>query len=134
MTQTLLATGLTLEVTSCCMCGVEFAVPAKMIAEKREIGGSLYCPNGHCLTWGDTELKRIRRKLAVEQQRLNTQKEYTRVERERCEATERRLSATKGVLTKTKKRVGGGACPCCNRWFQKLADHMKCKHPQYKKG
>lgn len=29
-----------------------------------------------------------------------------------------------------KKRVQGGACPCCNRHFVQLERHMATKHPE----
>jgi len=138
MTQTMTSTGVTLQVTSCCVCGTEFAVPLAMLRARQESGGDLYCPSGHCLTWNETEVKELRRQLAGEQQKVNMEREYVRCERlrrmaeqERHEHTKRRLSATQGVVTKTKKRVGGGACPCCNRFFPKLRKHMKSKHPEY---
>lgn len=46
-------------------------------------------------------------------------------------AEERSHAATRGHLTRTKKRGGHGVCPCCNRTFQQLARHMKSKHPDY---
>ena len=49
--------------------------------------------------------------------------------REEAEAS---LQATKGVVTRLKKRAIAGVCPCCNRTFQQLAAHMAHKHPDYK--
>ena len=43
----------------------------------------------------------------------------------------RRRAAAKGQLTKVKKRVGNGVCPCCTRSFTDLARHMESKHPAY---
>jgi chemotaxis response regulator CheB len=43
----------------------------------------------------------------------------------------REHSATRAQLTKTKKRVANGVCPCCNRTFKQLARHMKAKHPEF---
>ena len=46
-------------------------------------------------------------------------------------ATERQLSATRGVVTRTKNRISKGVCPCCTRSFQNLKRHMASKHPEY---
>ena len=48
-----------------------------------------------------------------------------------CGAAERSAAAYKGHLTRVKRRVGNGVCPCCNRTFKNLADHMTTKHPDY---
>lgn len=48
-------------------------------------------------------------------------------------AAQRALRATKGRLTKTKKRIANGVCPCCNRHFVNLERHMTGKHPDYTK-
>lgn len=44
---------------------------------------------------------------------------------------ENQLRATKGVVTKIKKRVSKGVCPCCNRSFENLKNHMESQHPEY---
>ena len=46
----------------------------------------------------------------------------------------RRLSATKGVVTRTNNRISNGVCPCCTRSFQNLKRHMTSQHPGYKVG
>jgi hypothetical protein len=35
-------------------------------------------------------------------------------------------------MTRIKKRVAAGVCPCCNRSFKDLARHMAGQHPDYK--
>jgi hypothetical protein len=40
-------------------------------------------------------------------------------------------AATKGHLTRTKKRAASGVCPCCRRSFKQLRRHMQNKHPVY---
>lgn len=39
----------------------------------------------------------------------------------------------KGEVTKLKKRIANGVCPCCKRSFCNLAAHMKTQHPEYTK-
>jgi len=45
--------------------------------------------------------------------------------------TKRQKAAAKGQLTKTKRRVANGVCPCCNRTFADLSAHMHGQHPEY---
>lgn len=40
-------------------------------------------------------------------------------------------SYARGQLTKLKRRVSNGVCPCCNRSFADLHRHMTEKHPDY---
>lgn len=80
-------------------------------------------------------------KLSTTEARLVACLEYVRELRRRCEAAdaalerarqnERRLAATKGVVTRIKNRVGKGVCPCCKRTFPNLGAHMSEKHPDW---
>ncbi len=36
----------------------------------------------------------------------------------------------KNKLSRQLKRVNKGVCPCCNRTFVNLANHMKTTHPE----
>lgn len=116
---------------SCCQCSVRFAVLDEYDDERRKDGAFFHCPNGHSQSYADTEAKRLRKELDREQQRHNRALDRLRDERDRREQTERKLSATRGVVTRTKNRVGKGVCPCCNRSFANLRKHMHSKHPQY---
>lgn len=122
-----------LENTTCCVCGVVFAVPQYMLQNARANAGTLYCPSGHSLTWFETEADRLRKQLAQATSRNEQIETRLRQERERNEAAERRVSAARGQLTKLKNRIGAGACPCCGRFFQELSSHMLTKHPEFRK-
>ena len=43
----------------------------------------------------------------------------------------RSRAALKGQVTKIKRRVGKGICPCCRRNFANLRDHMEDEHPDW---
>lgn len=122
---------ITLKVWDCPSCGVIYGVTEEFANHRREHGGSYYCPNGHVLSWKETELERVRRELANEQERRNRTVARLNDEIEARQAVERSLSATKGVLTRTRKRVANGVCPCCHRTFVALGRHMKSQHPDY---
>jgi len=46
-------------VTDCAACSVIFAAPDRLISERREDGGTFYCPNGHQLTF-DGEIHKLK--------------------------------------------------------------------------
>jgi hypothetical protein len=114
----------TLTVTRCINCGVQFAAPDYFVTARQNDGKSFYCPNGHSLCWHETEADKLRKRLERSEAR-------ERHALDQLQATERSRAALRGVVTKTKKRVGNGVCPCCNRTFQNLARHMAGKHPEY---
>ena len=115
----------------CPECGVRFGVTEHYDKKRRSDGRSFYCPNGHSMSFAETEADRLRKKLAAAEGNLKHARERGDRYLEQAEREKRRHAATKGQLTKTKKRVAGGACPCCNRSFVDLARHMATKHPSY---
>lgn len=118
----------------CCgKCGIYFAVPTCFYDEQKEIGinGGWYCPNGHSRVFRESNSASLRRELAQAQHKLEQSEAEARRQREFREQTERQLSATRGVVTRTKNRIGKGVCPCCSRSFTNLRRHMQGKHPEY---
>lgn len=131
---------ITLRTVTCGACGILFAIPLAFDEEKRAEGqnGRFYCPNGHPRVYRETEAMRVRRemdeKLAEAQREINYQRQWKERERENRLKAERQHVAAKGQITKLKKRVGNGVCPCCNRTFSNLQRHMEHLHPDYKRA
>jgi len=48
------------EVT-CVECGIVFSVPVSFVDERQKDGATFFCPNGHKLTYGETELDRLKK-------------------------------------------------------------------------
>lgn len=112
----------------CNDCGVMFGIPIYLRNQRIEDHQWFYCPNGHQLHYtGQTEAQKLQRQLTAERDRTN----YWRDEHQR---EKRSHSATKGQLTKARRRIGRGVCPCCNRSFPALAEHMKTEHPEVADG
>lgn len=110
----------TLEVTSC-WCGIAVAIPSNLMRFARNHKGKeVYCPLGHTFIFKDS----YEEQLQVERRRHEATRDLLRAE-------ERSHSATRGTLTKTKKRIHAGVCPCCKRSFQNVKRHMDNKHPDY---
>jgi hypothetical protein len=119
----------------CYTCKSEIWLPDALYEAAQHGRGKVefFCPYGHAQVFavGETEEQKLRRERDRLTQRLAEKDDEIRRQRELREGTERQLSATRGVVTRIKNRVGHGVCPCCNRTFQDLSRHMSSKHPTY---
>jgi hypothetical protein len=127
MTGTLTTKCVLLEVTDCCVCGVEFAMPKQMLDERRRTGAYFYCPSGHLQHFTETTADRLRKELARRERELDWAKARATSARDQAAATHRSNVALRGHLTRARKRAAGG----CKRTFVELARHMATKHPSY---
>jgi hypothetical protein len=124
----------TLEIQVCAACGITFAMPDHFVETRREDHKTYYCPNGHYLHFPQQSDAEKAQAEAEKYKRLwkQEQRYAANVLNER-NAAQKQLSATKGQMTKLKKRVANGVCPCCNRSFVQLERHMASQHPEYTK-
>lgn len=111
----------------CGECGVQFGMPEEYYNRRLNDRQTWYCPNGHPRTFtGPTKAER-------ETSELRKQLEWARDDlarnRERLAQESKAHSATKGQLTKTKKRLAAGVCPYCHRNFVALGKHIRGQHP-----
>lgn len=112
--------------TECCSCGVVIALPAEFHFNRRRDHKLFYCPSGHGQHFtGETEEEKLKKKLAEREAELARA-------RAAAETKDRANAALRGQITKTKRRVAAGVCPCCNRSFVALGRHMTTKHPDWK--
>lgn len=121
----------TLESVRCSGCGVTFAMPDFVLAERRNTSKRFHCPNGCHQYFGETEADRLRKQLAREKAAHDQTRAEEYRQRELAKADRHRCRAFKGQVTKIKNRVSKGVCPCCNRFFKNLHRHMASKHPDY---
>jgi len=125
------------KVITCCHegCGIAFAVPAWWESKRREDKTWWYCPNGHQQHFSaETEAEKLRRERDRLKQQVAQRDDEINHQRDMRLDVERRLNATKGVVTRIKNRVGHGVCPCCSRTFENLQKHMATKHSDYAKS
>lgn len=120
---------------TCCKCKCQMWIPDALneaaLAARNKI--AFFCAYGHEQYYieGESEETKLRRERDRLTQRLAEKDDAIKYQREAREAAERRLHATRGVVTRIKNRVGHGVCPCCNRTFGDLSRHMMTKHPTY---
>ena len=83
----------------CYKCGVLFAITAELQNARVKDHEFFYCPNGHAQYYpGQTEEERLK-------QLLDDERQCCISAREEANAIERRLIATKGVVTKLKNSL-----------------------------
>lgn len=119
---------LTFRLHTCGDCGITYAMETRFYKQKLSDRTTFYCPNGHgrMFTGESDEEKAKRYKRLYD----NAETRLTQAH-DQLDAAERSRNAYKGQVTKIKRRVGKGVCPCCNRFFRELGAHMTDKHPDY---
>lgn len=102
----------------CCNCGMPFAMTKDFQRRRLNDHQSFYCPAGHSQRYtGKTEEQKLKDKLEAEAGRAM--------------ALESQLNQTSRNYQRIRARVKNGVCPCCNRTFQNLLQHMKTEHPDF---
>ena len=114
----------TFAVESCCNCHVQFAMTDALRRQRLKDGKPFYCPNGHSQYYSENDDKKWKRILENERSTTEYYRNQTQIAR-------LSLRATKGEVTKLKKRVMAGMCPCCDRKFANLEKHMAKIHPDF---
>lgn len=132
MTRATLTVDVELERLTCADCGMVFAFPAQLITKRRRDHQNFYCPSGHSNYFpGKSDLEQLQQQLTdarLEIKRAEYRAQTAQLERE---AARKELRATRGQMTKLRKRIANGVCPCCRRTFVNLQRHMTSKHPDY---
>lgn len=132
----------TLVVEECPACHIVHGIPATLrdLALERSQAAPgetlwVFCPNGHRWSYtGRNEAQRLKEQLEWERQyRLSISAQADQLKAE-VKHERSRVKGYQGQLAKTKKRIGNGVCPCCNRHFTNVERHMASKHPNYSQG
>jgi hypothetical protein len=86
---------------------------------------SIYCPLGHA--WGFSGKTQVE----VERQEVERLKAVSQRRKDELDFERRSHAATKGHATRLKNRIAKGVCPCCNRSFPQMREHMRTEHPEF---
>jgi len=123
------------EFHTCPKCQSGHAVPKSLCESARHSNNiNIHCPFGHSWIFKTKEQLRedeVRRERDRLKQQLAMKDDVIAEKNTRIEMERRRVSAARGQVTKIKRRVQHGVCPCCNRTFSNLAAHMQTKHPEF---
>lgn len=113
-----------LTIVECAQCHMDFGVQRHFERDRRNDHGSFYCPSGHSNYFPhESEAEKLKRRAAWYAQQLASREEDLR-------AAKVAHAATKGQLTKTRKRAEKGVCLHCNRSFANVQRHVEHMHPE----
>lgn len=128
-TFTVEAARLDLFISDCASCGVIFGIPVEMENRRKKDHRTFYCPNGHSLHFsGPTQAEKEAKAAKERADRL-----YAKLQaaHDQSEAAHREAAEAKASEIRLRWRVGHGVCPCCQRTFPALAQHVATKHPEF---
>lgn len=121
----------------CGNCEANYGLTQSFIDRARKDGTSWTCP--HCeqtRVFRESENDRLKKQLAQTQTTLERSEANVKWWQERKQLAqqeaahqEARARGYKGALSKVEKRIRAGVCPCCNRTFKDLLQHMQTQHP-----
>lgn len=100
----------------CGKCGIPFSVPTNYYNKLNESHEIWHCPNGH------------ERHFTNETKEEQLQRELQKTKNELLNKTTANIQLD-NQLTKIKKDISKGKCPCCDKVYKHLANHMARKHP-----
>jgi hypothetical protein len=117
-------------VVTSCWCGIPFAIPSNLHTWlSKDSNNHCHCPNGHEMVFSNG----LQQQLEEARRQARSAREREGATRSLLEHEQRSHAATRGHLTKAKKKVHRaehGVCPHCKRTFQNLARHMESKHAE----
>ena len=123
---------LTINITTCAGCGMAFGVTKDFERRRRDDHKTFYCPSG-CHNWYSQDNETEAAKKELEREKRYNASLLSQLDQERAEVqmAKKAASVAKGQLTRERNRIAKGVCPCCNRSFPQLHEHMKTQHPDY---
>ena len=117
-----------LYVEHCFSCGIAFGLPKGFQRFCERDKTTFYCPNGHRQTYIHSTEERLRREIESRDKMLRLAQDDIAYWRQRTADVQGSLTATKGHLTRVKRRAEAGVCIHCNRTFANVARHMQTQH------
>ena len=115
-------------------CGIVYGIPQEFADSLSASGGAYYCPNGHRLSWSETDADRERKRADRAEQQARAARDSEEFHRQRAAAERRSAAAFKGQVTKMKNRIANGVCPvagCKRSGFSNVMRHIASWHPAW---
>ncbi len=89
---------------TCCVCDMQFSIPDNVYKARLDDGKSFYCPNGHAQYYTKAIIPGLQKRIRDLTASLNAKESNRFHWKTKAEQLARRLSATKGVVTKLRKQ------------------------------
>ena len=106
--------GVSLTILDCPKCGGVFGITGHFEDRRREDGENFYCPAGHVMSYGDSQVARLRKQV-----------------KERDESYDRLYGLydeRQKELARVKRRAKAGVCQSCHRHFANVERHYQTQH------
>ncbi len=116
------------KIITCANCAVPFSVTEDFQDDLRRTKKTFYCPNGHSQSYTGEPFN----KDGYESKLRQKENELAQLTSAKIQL-ENQLNKSNNQLTKSNrdlKRLKNGVCPCCNRSFLNLQQHIKKQHPE----
>jgi hypothetical protein len=113
----------------CWSCGIPFGISSGFKEAATVNHMTFFCPRGCRLAFGESQLDVLRKEK--EKSALVFQAQINEANHARLVAEKK---AKKAVADKRKleRRIAHGVCPCCNKTFADIANHMITEHKDYR--
>lgn len=117
--------GIKFETEECYACGMPFAMTVDFKRRRLNDQELFYCPRGHAQHYtGKSEAQKLREQLERERQLHDATMG-------RASVLEEQRNEIARAHKRMRERVKNGVCPCCNRTFQNLLNHIRTQHPHF---
>lgn len=107
-------------------CNVPFLMSQGHFNARKQDHDTWWCPNCGC-----TRHFPAKSDKEILKEQLEAQRRRTRLAEGQAEQERHRTRAQKAAKTRLKNRIANGVCPCCNRTFKNLMQHMHNQHPEF---
>lgn len=113
----------------CWVCGVPFCISSTLRDAINRDNGVLFCPRGDRLGLGESDLSKLQKEKESSERGLQAQ--VNKATHARLVAERERDKAKKEKLA-VERRIAHGICPCCNKTFADIANHMVTEHKDFR--
>ena len=127
-------TSAALYVWNCDDCGVLMGVDNAWLEARRKDAGTIYCPNGHKLSYSKSEADIQRERAEVAEAAAKAQRNRAQQAEEAARYQRRRVAALRGHLTRMRNRIAAGVCPvpgCQRTGLTQTLRHIQSQHPDW---
>ena len=120
-------------VEECNRCFAPFAINAEHYRVRRNDGKPFWCPAcGGSISYVVGERAEQKRAREAEEKCARAQRDADNA-KARAHQAEQRAVAVNKQYKRIRERVRAGLCPCCNRNFPALGEHIRHVHPDFGK-
>jgi hypothetical protein len=113
----------------CYNCGVAFAFPVSFHKERKRDRLPFFCPNGHAQFYTKSAEQEVREQKEDMERTLQAKLNHANHRALVAEKAAKKAIADK---RRVERRIAHGVCPCCNKAFADIANHILTEHKDFR--